>query len=102
MALLRSYQCKSRLTLEPSGCRDVNNTRDTLARFAPELSKLHYGEEMWALFEKGEPLPEMALTGKFKFATGDADVGAVLMSIEVARQEAQTREQGRQAAAEAY
>ena len=81
--------------------RDVNNIRDTLARFAPELSKLHYGEEMWALFEKGELLPEMALTGKFKFATGDADVGAVLMSIEDARQEAQIREQGRQAAAEA-
>ena len=81
--------------------RDVNNIRDTLARFAPELSQLHYGEEMWALFERGELQPEAPLTGKFKFSTAAADVGAVLMSIEDARQEAQIREQGRQAAAEA-
>ena len=81
--------------------RDVNNLRDTLARFAPELSGLHYGEEMWALFEKGELRPETPLTGVFVFATAAADVGAVLESIEDARQEAQIRQQGREAAADA-
>ena len=78
--------------------RDVNNIRSTLARFAPELDGLHYGEEMWALFEKGELLPETELTGKFQFDTAEADVDAVLMSIEDARQEAVIRQQGREAA----
>jgi RIO kinase 1 len=80
--------------------RDVNNLRGTLARFAPELEHTHYGEEMWALFEKGELLPDTALTGRFAFDTRQADVGAVLESIEDARQEAIIRQQGREAAAE--
>ena len=80
--------------------RDVNNLRASLARFAPELETLHYGEEMWALFEKGELQPETALTGRFRFDTRKADVGAVLLSIEDARQEAIIRQQGREAAAE--
>ena len=80
--------------------RDVNNLRASLARFAPELETLHYGEEMWALFEKGELQPETALTGRFRFDTRKADVGAVLLSLEDPRQEAIIRQQGREAAAE--
>jgi RIO kinase 1 len=80
--------------------RDVNKLRSALAFFAPELDMLHFGEEMWALYEAGELLPESALTGKFHFSTDEADVGAVLMSIEDARQEAVIRQQGREAAAE--
>jgi RIO kinase 1 len=78
--------------------RDVNKLRSALAFFAPELDMLHYGEEMWALFEAGELQPDTALTGRFDFSTHDADVGAVLMSIEDARQEAVIRQQGREAA----
>ena len=78
--------------------RDVNKIRSTLAFFAPDLDALHYGEEMWALFEKGELQPETSLTGHFEFSTAEADVGAVLMSIEDARQEALIRQQGREAA----
>ena len=78
--------------------RDVANLRGTLARFAPELEATHYGEEMWALFEKGELLPDATLTGRFRFDTRKANVGAVLMSIEDARQEAIIRQQGREAA----
>jgi RIO kinase 1 len=78
--------------------RDVNKLRSTLAFFAPELDKLHYGEEMWALFEAGELQPETELTGHFHFPTEAADVDAVLMSIEDARQEAVIRQQGREAA----
>ena len=78
--------------------RDVNKLRSTLAFFAPELDKLHYGEEMWALFEAGELQPESELTGHFHFPTDAADVDAVLMSIEDARQEAVIRQQGREAA----
>jgi RIO kinase 1 len=79
--------------------RDVNKLRSTLAFFAPELEALHYGEEMWELFERGELRPETVLTGRFTFPTEAADVGAVLMSIEDARQEAIIRQQGREAAA---
>lgn len=78
--------------------RDVNKLRSTLAFFAPELEQLHYGEEMWALFEAGDLQPEIALTGNFRFDTHEADVDAVLMSIEDARQEAIIRQQGREAA----
>ena len=78
--------------------RDVNKIRSTLAFFAPELELLHYGEEMWALFEAGELQPDTALTGRFHFSTHEGDVAAVLMSIEDARQEAVIRQQGREAA----
>lgn len=80
--------------------RDVHNLRDTLARFAPELAATHYGEEMWALYEKGELRPDTALTGHFVFDEHSADIGAVLHSIEDARQEAIIRQQGREAAEE--
>ena len=78
--------------------RDVHNIRDSLARSAPELSDTHYGEEMWALYEQGELSAGSELTGRFTFAEGDADVAAVMESIEDARQEAIIRQQGREAA----
>lgn len=81
--------------------RDVHNLRDSLGRHAPELADTHYGEEMWALFERGELTFDSVLTGSFDFAEGDADVDAVMMSIIDARQEALIRQQGREAAAEA-
>jgi len=79
--------------------RDVHNIRDTLARAAPELSATHYGEEIWALYEKSELVPDSTLTGAFVFDQHDADVQAVMLSIEDARQEAIIRQQGREEAA---
>ncbi len=79
--------------------RDVHNLRDTLARSAPELAATHYGEEMWALFEKGELLPDSKLTGTFVFDQSNADVDAVMASIDEARKEALIRQQGREEAA---
>jgi RIO kinase 1 len=79
--------------------RDVHNIRDTLARAAPELSATHYGEEIWALYEKSELVPDSTLTGEFVFDQHDADVQAVMLSIEDARQEAIIRQQGREEAA---
>jgi len=78
--------------------RDVHNLRASLARFAPELAETHFGEEMWALYEKGELQPDAALTGAFVFDEHSADLDAVMMSIEDARQEAIIRQQGREAA----
>jgi len=80
--------------------RDVHNLRDSLARFAPELKNTHYGEEMWALYEKGELQADTVLTGTFVFDEHSADLQAVMMSIEDARQEAIIRQQGREEAAE--
>ena len=78
--------------------RDVHNIRDSLARFAPELKSTHFGEEMWALYEKGELQADSKLTGEFVFDEHSADLDAVMMSIEDAHQEAIIRQQGRQAA----
>ena len=80
--------------------RDVHNLRDSLSRFAPELAATHFGEEMWALYEKGELKPDTELTGAFVFDEHSADVYAIQMSIEDARQEAMIRQQGREEAAE--
>jgi RIO kinase 1 len=79
--------------------RDVHNLRDTLARFAPELGATHFGEEMWALYEKSELLADSALTGRFVFDQRKADVRGVMASIDEARKEAMIRQQGREEAA---
>ena len=78
--------------------RDVNNIRASVSRFAPELAATFYGEEMWALFEKGELRADSELTGAFEFDESSADLDSILMSIEDARQEALIRQQGREAA----
>lgn len=80
--------------------RDVHNLRDCLSRFAPELKDTHFGEEMWALYQKGELLPDTLLTGAFVFDENTADLESVMLSIDDARQEAMFREQGRAEAAE--
>ena len=46
--------------------RDVNNLTATLGAFAPDLLETWYGEEMWALYEAGDLLPDTPLTGHFK------------------------------------
>ena len=79
--------------------RDVHNLRDTLARFAPELHDTHFGEEMWALYEKNELTPDAVLTGRFVFDDSAPDVHGVIASIEEARKEAAIRQQGREEAA---
>jgi len=79
--------------------RDVHNLRDTLARFAPELGATHFGEEMWALYEKSELLADTLLTGRFAFDQRKADVRGVMASIDEARKEAMIRQQGREEAA---
>ena len=65
----------------------MHNLRDCLVRFAPELADTHYGEEMWALFQKGELKPDWP-TGKFVFDRHRADVKSVMQTIDEARKEA--------------
>ncbi len=80
--------------------RDVNNLTAYLGRFAPELLDTWYGEEMWALFEAGELLPESELTGTFVHDESTIDLDSVRHAINDAREEALIRQQGREAAAE--
>lgn len=80
--------------------RDVGNLTISLSRFAPELLDTHYGEEMWALFERGELRADSPLTGHFTFDDSIADVDSVMQAIDAAREEALIRQLGREAAAQ--
>jgi len=79
--------------------RDVHQLRDSLGRFASELNTTHFGEEMWALYERSELQADSALTGEFVFDQHHADVHSIMASIEEARREATIRQQGREEAA---
>jgi RIO kinase 1 len=72
--------------------RDVNNIRNTLGRFAPELLKSEFAREMWSLFEQGELRADSALTGVFARDESQTDPDSVLAVIEDAREEALQRE----------
>jgi len=80
--------------------RDVNNLTAYLGRFAPELLDSWYGEEMWALFEAGDLLPDSPLTGTFMHDETTIDLDSVRHAINDAREEALIRQQGREAAEE--
>jgi len=80
--------------------RDVNNLTAYLGRFAPELLDTWYGEEMWALFEAGDLLPDSPLTGTFVHDQSTIDLDSVRHAINDAREEALIRQQGREAAEE--
>jgi RIO kinase 1 len=80
--------------------RDVNNLTAYLGRFAPELLDSWYGEEMWALFEAGDLLPDSPLTGTFVHDETTIDLDSVRHAINDAREEALIRQQGREAAEE--
>ncbi len=78
--------------------RDVNNLTAYLGRSAPELFDTWYGEEMWALFEAGELMPDSVLTGTFVHDESTVDLDSVRHAINDAREEALIRQQGREAA----
>jgi RIO kinase 1 len=72
--------------------RDVNNIRNTLGRFAPELLESEFAREMWSLFEQGELKEDSPLTGVFARNEAPADIETVLAEIDDAREEAMRRE----------
>ena len=78
--------------------RDVNNIRNTLGRFAPELLDTEFAREMWSLFEQGELTADSELTGRFARDETQADPDDVMAAIDDAREEAVRRELGRQEA----
>jgi RIO kinase 1 len=72
--------------------RDVNNIRNTLGRFAPELLETQFAREMWSLFEQGELRADSVLTGIFARDESQSDPDSVLAVIEDAREEHLQRE----------
>jgi RIO kinase 1 len=68
--------------------RDVNNIRNTLGRFAPELLETEFAREMWSLFQQGELKADSTLTGVFARDDSQTDPDSVLAVIEDARDEA--------------
>jgi RIO kinase 1 len=72
--------------------RDVNNIRNTLGRFAPELLQTEFAREMWSLFEQGELRADSVLTGIFARDESQTDPDSVLAVIEDAREEHLQRE----------
>ncbi len=80
--------------------RDVNNIRNSLGRFAPDLLTSEFAREMWALFEEGNLQPDSKLTGVFARDEHSADLDGVMMIIDDARDEAIRRQLGREDAAE--
>lgn len=72
--------------------RDVRNLADFFGTMAPELSGSNYGKEIWALYEAGALSPESSLTGVVAAPVGQADVGAVIREIALAREEEDERQ----------
>ena len=65
--------------------RDVDNLANYFSQFAPELKDSQYGREIWAIYQRGELLPDTVLTGRIEEDQGIADVKAVMREITSAR-----------------
>ncbi len=77
--------------------RDVANITRFFSRFAPELRRTDYANEMWLLQENGTLRADTRLTGRFQAARGAVDAQIVLRAIEDAKRDAAKREEIRRA-----
>ncbi len=73
--------------------RDVANVTRFFARFAPELRRSDYGQEMWLLHEHHNLKPDSPLTGRVQRARQAVDANIILREIEAAKREAAHREE---------
>jgi RIO kinase 1 len=71
--------------------RDVNNLATYFSQFAPQLAATQYGKEIWKLYVAGLLRPDTVLTGHVEAPKGQADVGAVIREIALARKEEEER-----------
>jgi len=71
--------------------RDVDNLRGFFGRFAPELLKSEYGEEIWDLYQRGALHPDQPLTGRFVRKAGVVNINSVMREIDDARDEESAR-----------
>ncbi len=71
--------------------RDVKRVTDYYSEFAPELRSSRYADEIWALYEAGELMPDSQLSGQFEDSDEVADVDTVMQEIKVAMLEEMER-----------
>ncbi len=71
--------------------RDVANLTRFFSRFAPELRRSEYGQEMWLLHEQTALRPDTPLTGRYAAARGAVDTQVVMREIEAAKRDAAKR-----------
>lgn len=71
--------------------RDVANVTRFFSRFAPELRRSEYGQEMWLLHEQTTLRPDTVLTGRFAAARGAVDAQVIMREIEAAKRDAAKR-----------
>jgi RIO kinase 1 len=77
--------------------RDVDNVTRFFAKFAPELRRTRYADEMWLLYQHTSLRPDTRLTGRFQAATHVVNTDIILREIQAAKEEAAKREEIRQA-----
>lgn len=71
--------------------RDVANVTRFFSRYAPELRRSEFGQEMWLLHEQTTLRPDTPLTGRFQAARGHVDEQIVLREIANAKADAARR-----------
>ena len=71
--------------------RDVNRITDYYSEIAPELRHSCYADEIWALYEAGDLIPDVELTGKFEESNEIVDIDTVMQEIEIVMLEEQER-----------
>jgi RIO kinase 1 len=74
--------------------RDVDNLATYFSRFAPQLADMHYGKEIWGLYEAGTLTPESPLTGIVALDDTPVDLEELMQDIEDARLEEEARLRG--------
>lgn len=67
--------------------RDVENLRNFFGQFAPELLQSDFGNEIWALYQRGALTVESPLTGRFERKAKPVDLRGVMREIDDARDE---------------
>ena len=72
--------------------RDVANLRDFFGQFEPRLKETAYGPEIWSLYQAGLLDNDSVLTGQYKPAAGEIDLGSVMREIDDARDEEAARQ----------
>lgn len=73
--------------------RDVANITRFFSRYAPELRRSEFGQEIWLLHEQSTLRPDTPLTGRFQAARGRVDEQIVLREIAAAKADAAKREE---------
>ncbi len=76
--------------------RDVDNLANYFGQFAPELKDTQYAREIWAIYQRGELLPDTPLTGRFKENKKAADVYSVMREITSAKDDHEAKLRYRQ------